>query len=153
MIALQNILVPYRFDDSSERALHVARMLADACGASLHLVHVIPPAAAHDVPSRNAAACRRLDAVATRADREARHLTIACRVGTPAAEIVRYAADNAIDLIVMITHPHGPAFQMATGSIADSVLGCAPCAVLALKGPSTRPYDVDDRTAAEVAAV
>jgi len=35
---------------------------------------------------------------------------------------------------VMGTHGHGPAFRMATGSIADLVLGSAACAVLAVKG-------------------
>ena len=69
-----------------------------------------------------------------RADREVRQATTSCEVGTPANAIVAYADENAIDVFVMGTHWHGPTALMVTGSIAEAVLGLAPCAVLAVKG-------------------
>ncbi len=86
-------------------------------------------------------ACNRLEALLDPTDRDHRHATTSCQVGTPAREIARYAADNAIDLIVMGTHSHDPTFQMITGSIAEVVMGMAPCAVLAVKGAGAAPCE------------
>lgn len=139
MSAIKRILVPVDFSDGSARVLEFGRMLADACGASLHLLHVIGYPLMNTQPLGEAHhdALRRLDSLLDRADREARQATTSCEVGTPANAIVAYAGEHAIDLIVMGTHWHGSAYQMATGSTADAVLGLAPCAVLAVKGPQT----------------
>jgi nucleotide-binding universal stress UspA family protein len=135
MIAIKRILVPIDFSDTSAHALDLGRTLADACGASLHVMHVIgyPLTNSRAFDQARHQALGRLDALLDRADRDERHATTSCEVGTPANAIVAYAGANAIDLIVMGTHWHGPTFQMATGSIAEAVLGVAPCAVLAVK--------------------
>ena len=137
MHAVKQILVPIDFSDVSRAALESARTLADACGASLHLIHVLgDPLAPPDVLGREQQdACVRLAALLDERDRTTRGATASCVPGTPAAEIVRYAAEHTIDVIVMGTHAHGPSFRMAAGSIADAVLGLAPCAVLAVKAP------------------
>ena len=143
MITVHEILVPLDFSDTSKRVLDFGRMLADACGASLHLLHVIGYSLAKpesEGQERNDA-CNRLEALLDPTDRDHRHATTSCRVGTPAREIARYAADNAIDLIVMGTHSHDPTFQMITGSIAGVVMGMAPCAVLAVKGAGAAPCE------------
>jgi nucleotide-binding universal stress UspA family protein len=135
MIVIKNILVPIDFSDSSKQVLALGRMLADACGASMHLLHVISPvlSSPSTIDEERHHASRRLNALLDETDRSSRHATTFCEVGTPAHEIVRYATDHGVDLIVMGTHWHGPTFQMATGSIAEGVLGSAPCAVLAVK--------------------
>lgn len=136
MIAVKKILVAIDFNDSARPVLDFGRTLADACGSSLHLLHVVAPRLSgpevgaderHDV-------CRRLQTLLDADDRERRQATATCQVGTPAPEIARYAADHDIDLIVMGTHSHGPTFRMTTGSVAEAVIGLAPCAVLAVKG-------------------
>src|SRR5450759_5033795 len=139
MITVNKILVPIDFSETSKRVLDFGRMLADACGASLHLLHVIgfsltkPEGEAQERHD----ACNRLEALLGRTDLKGRRATTSCLVGTPAVDIVRYAADNAIDLIVMGAHSHGPTFQMVTGSIAEDVVRLAPCAVLAVKNVET----------------
>jgi len=135
MLAIRRILIPIDFSDISPRVLEFGRTLADGCNASLHLLHVIahPLAGPEALDQKRHEARGRLDAMLDRADREVRHATTSCEVGTPAAAIVAYASDHAIDLIVMGTHWHGPTFHMATGSIAEAVLGMAPCAVLGVK--------------------
>lgn len=136
---LKTIVVAIDFSEASAHALDLARMLADACGASLRLLHVIgyPLATAMTVEQERRDACVRLRSLLDDEDRIKRHATVTCIVGTPPHEIVQYALDNAVDLIVMGTHEHGPTWHEATGSIADMVLGSAPCAVLAVKPPSS----------------
>ncbi len=51
-------------------------------------------------------------------------------VGVAAREIVGYAKENAIDLIVMASHGYGPIRQLLLGSTAERVLHHAPCPVL-----------------------
>lgn len=135
MLAVKRILVPIDFSETSKRVLDFGRLLADASGASLHLLHVIgyPLATDQTMDQAQRDACSRLDALLDSADRDTRHATTSCEVGTPAHEIVHYAATHQTDVIVMGTHWHGPTFRMATGSIAEGVLGLAPCAVLAVK--------------------
>ncbi len=139
MITVNRILVPLDFSATSKRILDFGRMLADACGASLHLLHVISYPLAH--PEREGQerfdACQRLEALLDGVDRDHRRATRSCQVGTPALEIVRYATDNAIDLIIMGTHSHGPTFQMAVGSVAEGVIRQAPCEVLIVKSRET----------------
>jgi nucleotide-binding universal stress UspA family protein len=131
----KQILVPIDFSDSSVRVLDLARSLADVCGASLHLMHVIgyPLTTTRSAEEEQRDACKRLDAMLNETDRDMRHATSSCEIGTPVHEIVTYASEHAIDLIVMGTHWHGSSFQMAASSIAEAVLGLAPCAVLAVK--------------------
>ena len=138
MSAFKRILVAIDFSDTSPRVLELGRLLADACGASLHLLHVIgyPLANPEALGQERQDALRRLDSLLDRTDREVRQATTSCEVGTPANAIVASAGEKAVDLIVMGTHWHRPIFQMATGSIAEAVLGLAPCAVLAVKSPS-----------------
>lgn len=135
MIALRKILVAVDFTDGAKPVLDYGRTLADACGASLYLLHVItPPLEGPDIDEEaRARICSRLRALLEPQDLERRHAAVACAVGTPAPEISRHAAENGVDLIVMGTHRHGPTFRMTAGSVAESVMGLAPCAVLAVK--------------------
>lgn len=135
-MTVKKILVAIEFTETSMQALDSARTLADALGAELHLLHVIadPLASPLAVHQKQQDRCARLDALLTPEDRARRHATVACEIGTPVHEIAAYAADEGIDLIVMGTHTHGPAFRMMTGSIAEAVMRIAPCAVLTVKG-------------------
>ena len=139
MLVIKRILVPIDFSETSKVVLELGRTLADACGASLHLLHVIgdPLATAFTIDQERRDACRRLEALLDSTDRDTRHATTSCEIGTPPHEIVEYATRHGTDLIVMGTHWHGPTFRMKAGSIAEGVLGLAPCAVLAVK--SGRP--------------
>jgi len=61
------------------------------------------------------------------------------RVGVPAEEIVRLAAEEAIDLIVMGTHGWGGFRNMVLGSVAHNVLRTASCPVLVVRSSSSEP--------------
>ena len=154
-MTVNTILVPIDFSETSTRVLDFARTLADACGASMHLMHVIgyPLATTGTADDERRDARQRLDMLLNAVDREKRHATTSCEIGTPVHEIVKYATEHPIDLIVMGTHWHGPTFQMVAGSIAETVLGLVPCAVLAVKGPDAGRCDVErDHMRANVTA-
>lgn len=53
--------------------------------------------------------------------------------GRPFAEIINYARDKSIDLIIMGTHGRGAVAQMLLGSTAEKVVRKAPCAVLTVR--------------------
>jgi universal stress protein A len=58
---------------------------------------------------------------------------VAVQVGSPFQEIVRYAVEQAIDLIVIGTHGRGPIGHMLLGSVAEKVVRKAPCPVLTVR--------------------
>ena len=55
--------------------------------------------------------------------------------GDPAEEIVRYADDAGIDVIVMGTHGRTAQERQLMGSVAERVMRDAPCSVLVVKMP------------------
>ena len=53
--------------------------------------------------------------------------------GRPFVEIIRYARDNEIDLIVISTHGRSGIKHALFGSVAEKVVRKAPCPVLVVK--------------------
>ena len=134
---VKKILVAIDFSPTSARALDCARTLADALGAHLDLVHVLaePLDSTTNVRLKQQDACARLAQLLTADDRVKRHAAVSCQVGTPVHELASFAGREAIDLLILGGHTQQPAFRMATGSIAESLIGLAPCAVLTVKTP------------------
>jgi nucleotide-binding universal stress UspA family protein len=138
MINLRHVLVPIDFSETSEAALKYGIALARAFKAKLHLLHVPehPGVAAEaEYPlgifeTMQNAAHDRLGALLTA--RETRELKpeLAMRIGKPSAEIIRYAQNRGIDLIVMGTHGRTGVAHVLMGSVAERVVRSAPCPVL-----------------------
>src|SRR5204863_6825990 len=59
--------------------------------------------------------------------------------GDPPTEIVNYARDAGIDLIVIGTHGRTGVERLLMGSVAEKVLREAPCSVLVVKLPRGVP--------------
>ena len=51
----------------------------------------------------------------------------------PFVEIIRYAKENAIDMIVMGTHGYSGVKHLILGSVAENVVRKAPCPVLTIR--------------------
>ena len=145
MITLKQVLVPTDFSETSEEALAYARALADAFKAKLHVLHVIPDpysqtwsmeATGEAMPELlktwEQDARKRLDQLKTD-DVETEVVT---QIGHPFVQIIRYARDHDIDLIVMGTHGWGAIAHMLLGSVAERVVRKAPCPVLTVRQPS-----------------
>src|ERR1700733_1444086 len=121
MIALKHILAPSDFSEPSEVAARYAKALADAFGATLHVLHVFDDSqliwAASEgftVPmgvdvreEAEKSAQDRLQRALTDAEREKYRARMVLRVGAPFVEIIRYAREENVDLIVMGTHGRG----------------------------------------------
>ena len=146
MINLKTILVPSDFSECSDAALRYGLELARRFDAELHLLHVVQDPATQpwaaeglSVPLFEAvdqwqkdARQRLINAVPAG---DMRRVTAVTTVATPCQEILRYAADENVDLIVMGTHGRGGVSHMLLGSIAERVVRRAPCPVLTVRSP------------------
>lgn len=119
---VRDVLFATDFSPSSEVAGSVAADFAWALGARLHVLHVVqPPRIAKDVPG--------LTDLAARLGKSSPAVTVVAS-GTPAVEIVRYAAREGIDLIVVGTHGRTGVTRALLGSVAEKVTRTASCPVL-----------------------
>ena len=148
MIRLEHILVATDFGEASENALNYGRSLARTFGGRLRVLHVAqnalmfagPEAVGVDIVAVqakiDAAAAQQLQAVIGDDDRRELQAVPVIRNGnTPACEIVSYAKEANIDLIVMGTHGRGAMAHLFMGSVAERVIRTAPCPVLTVRHP------------------
>jgi nucleotide-binding universal stress UspA family protein len=143
MFGLRRILVPTDFSQTSEAALRYAAALARAFKAQLHLLHVPEhpgEAAEAEYPiglfeTMQNAAHERLGDLLTEAEMRELQPVRAMRLGRPTDEIVRYASEHEIDLIVMGTHGREGVARMLLGSVAEKVVRRAACPVLTVHHP------------------
>ncbi len=146
MIKLKTILVPTDFSECSAAAVKYGYALAEAFDATLHLLNVVQdpytmPWATEGFAAPigdlladwEAQAKQRLAASVPMA--AAAKTVVQTQVGSPHPEIVRYAAQHGIDLIVLGTHGRGPLGHMLLGSVAERVVRTAPCPVLTVRHP------------------
>ena len=140
MVPFQSILVPTDFSETSHVALRYGRVLADRFSSTLHVLHVVA-----NVVSVGGATFWGISESKLRArlEEEARprfgallpeldglKISIVTRFGHPLVEIVRYARDRNVDLIVMGTHRRGLVAHMLLGGVVEKVVRKAPCPVL-----------------------
>ena len=143
---VRKVLFPTDFSDYANQALGYASGIARDYGAELHVLHVIPtPEMAMQfepiAPVLDASfftelekgAREQLDKVVAEAIRTELDVTMALRRGAAFLEIVRYARDEAIDLIVIATHGRTGLRHALFGSVAERVLRKAPCPVLSFR--------------------
>jgi nucleotide-binding universal stress UspA family protein len=155
MIALKRVLVPTDFSECSDAAVKYATALARAFGAELHLLHVPEhpgEMAEAEYPiglfeTMQNAAHDRLSKLLSPEDQRAITSQFAMRIGSPYAEIMRYAQQRDIDLIVMGTHGRGFVAHMVMGSVAEKVVRKAPCPVLTVRHPQHDFVLADERPA------
>ena len=146
MLSIKTVLVPTDFSDASESALNYGKAMAEAFGASLHVLHVMEDLLAHAWAAEVYVASmpnlrdeieresrQRLGTMLTPEDVTRLRAEIALVAGNPFIEIIRYAKANNIDLIVMGTHGRGPIAHMLLGSVAEKVVRKSPCPVLTVR--------------------
>lgn len=154
MITLKKILLPTDFSEYSEAAREYACSLVEMFNAELHLLHVLQdliamapePGMAFPPPgdymkelqasAEQALAKRPGDSLPGnyKVVREIRH-------GSPFLEIIRYAKDQEIDLIVMGTHGRTGLAHVLLGSVAEKVVRKSPCPVLTVR-PSEHKFEM-----------
>jgi nucleotide-binding universal stress UspA family protein len=141
-----HVLVPTDFSEESLAAKDYATMIADAFGATLHVLHVIPDPLTMGWASDAAHLPQLLEqterTVREQLDRQLtpeqhKHLKaqVEARTGPPVATIVDYAERHGIDLIVMGTRGRGALERIWVGSVTQGVLQRARCPVVAISQP------------------
>ena len=156
MIALNSILVPHDFSETSDAALRYGIELARTFGARLHLLHVgekVQTDIAMEFPigldeAMEDAIRERLLKIMTPSEQRTLKPEFEIVAGAPHTEIVNYAKAHGIDLIVMGTHGRGFVGHLMMGSVAEKTVRNAPCPVL-----TVRNYERGFVTAGEPAAV
>lgn len=148
MLAIKTILVPTDFSETSEVALRYGKSLAQTFGAALHVIHVVqePFAQPWAVEAygfslatlqaewqRDASA--RVEGLLSAEERAELNATLTTVLGHPFVEILRYAKEQEVDLIVLGTHGRGPLGHLVMGSVAERVVRKAPCPVLTVRHP------------------
>ena len=133
------ILHPTDFSPSCERAFEYALLIGKLTGAEIHLLHVIRPP---EEMQPSEAMLREAYAVAQKRLQtwggDVGGATVArreVRIGAPHAEVIKYAKEQKIDLVVMGTL--GASGDVATplGSTAEKVIQGLSIPVLTLKVP------------------
>lgn len=130
----ERILVPTDGSEAVTPAVDMAIDLAVTHGATLHGLFVVEPPSSFASAGEGFTGADNLlaeleeegrdatDAIATRAkDREVPAET-AVRQGTPREDILEYATDNGIDLIVMGTHGRSGVERTLLGSVTETVV-------------------------------
>ncbi|HJT76906.1 MAG TPA: universal stress protein [Gemmataceae bacterium] len=136
MIHIKKILYPTDFSPYSNQAYFHAIALAEKHRASLAVLYVyvpgVSPLGGHG-PADRAYWQELLEQIRpTDATIPVTHILVE---GDPSTEIVRYAHDAAIDLIVMGTHGRTGLERLLMGSVAEKVMRESPCSVLVVKLP------------------
>lgn len=146
MIQLQKILLPTDFSDYSQNAAAYATEFANKFGAELHLLHVLqdlvamvpepglafPPPGDYMLELQQSAETA-LTKLPDPPLAEGAEVVRAVRQGPPFVEIVRYAKENDIDLIIMGTHGRSGLSHVLLGSVAEKVVRKSPCPVLTVR--------------------
>ena len=146
----KTILVPHDFSSPANHAAALARDEAKAHGGKLLLLHVVElpaqftqdtalvpdttgaPVSVRDYATRGAES--HLDDIAARLGKDGTKPTVFIRFGKPAEEILAFAEDNAVDLIVMGTHGRTGLAHLLAGSVTERVVRTSKVPVLTVPG-------------------
>jgi len=147
MIKLNRILIPTDFSDFSKPAMTYACAMAARFESELHLLHVSPDAAMVmpdvtaygienmmvDVAAIEKSSMEQLQRLPPDNWENGREIVRVTKMGSPFLEIIQYAKDMDIDLIVIGTHGRSGLMHLLMGSVAENIVRKAPCPVLTVK--------------------
>ncbi len=143
MIAIKKILFPTDLSDAAAEAQLYACALAEQFGAELHILSVmqdmslvspdpnmpwvIPASSLEEIRASLESALKAIPDPQWAAGKTIHRVL---RTGTPFLEVVRYAQEADIDVIVVGTHGRSGLTHMLLGSTAERIVRKAPCPVL-----------------------
>jgi len=144
--AVREILAATDFSAQSSQAFEAALSLADHFGARIHVFHVAADASEQEI------AKAKLEEAVTAEQIEGVEVVRSVSVGQAAAEIMKYAQREKIDLIVLGTHGRSGFARVFKGSVAEAVVRTAPCQVLTIgpKVPANEKAAVPVHAVAEI---
>jgi nucleotide-binding universal stress UspA family protein len=148
------MLVPLDGSELAEVVFTYAKELAGRLDIDVVLLHVAPPAGKSFNPMRQAYIKRAADTIRRQAREvqqntgisqagEAVKVTAELIEGYPPDEILRYAEENKVDLILMATRGHSGLRRWSIGSVASKVLSASKIPVWLVRADHVPdvPYD------------
>jgi universal stress protein A len=134
------ILVPVDGSENSEKGLNYACDLASKIGASITVIHIVTipytgESAVFHIEPLEEAGKEILEHAKTLLKDKCTHAHFVLREGTgnPGHEIVKFAEEEHISLIVMSAKGHSALAHLLMGSVSDMVSKHAPCPILVVK--------------------
>ena len=149
MPTVQRILHPTDFSEHSAWAAQYASLLARQFDAELHLLYVVEdaigkiPAAGQAFPapgdcvSVDPSIWPQLEENIGVHSAGSDQVFLATRLGLVSDQIVSYANDSSIDMIVIGTHGRRGLAHALMGSVAEAVVRKSDCPVLTVRPPKT----------------
>jgi nucleotide-binding universal stress UspA family protein len=146
----KRICCPVDFSDTARAAMEVAGELARKLGAELKLLHVYPIPGYTFPDGSVVASPKMLEELAEQAERHLKEwkreaeamgcgqVSIDKASGEAAGEIVAFARQAQVDLLVMGTHGRTGFTHALLGSVAERVVRRASCPVLTVRLPETK---------------
>lgn len=150
MLPIKNILCPTDFSEPSYEALKVADELAAHFGAVIHIITVVPLVPIVEAPigvesaSFNIAsyqqelegqANKSLKNVVEQKVGKDTKVSTTVLIGNAAAEVMRYATEKNMDIIVIATHGLSGWRRFISGSTTEQIVRQAACPVLTIRKP------------------
>ena len=132
MYAIKKILITTDFSDYSAAALDYAISLADTASAELYLLHVVENSRKQSTTLEDHARKNMRKFVYENVN-EFTCISQVVLSGDPWKEIVRYAQQQHIDVVVIATHGRTGLAHAMMGSIAEQVIRHSTIPVLAVK--------------------
>ena len=156
MIPIKNILHPTDFSKPSDYALRFACALARDYRARLLLLHVVEPPVYHGELGMTDPMPE--DLYTRLQERLERQVSPECGIpvttmlveGNASREIVRVAAEQNCDLIVLGTHGRTGLSRVLLGSVAEGVTRHSRVPVLTLRNPALLDYSMEEKEKAPV---
>lgn len=161
MRAIRKILVTTDFSDFSTAGMEYAISLASSYRAQIWLLHVVDNTPLIRLPRVEKGseavlrqgvekAAARLKDLAARVFPAGRSVTSVVRQGDPCAEIVKFAREEGMDIIVMATHGRTGISHVLMGSVAEKVVRMSAVPVLSVKpkpirAMALRPEDIQEQ--------
>ena len=150
MLPVKNILCPTDFSEPSYEALKVADELAVHFGAAIHIITVVPLVPIVEAPigvesaSFNIASYQQelegqakkslKNLVEQKVNKEIK-VSTSVLIGNAAAEVMRYATEKNMDLVVIATHGLSGWRRFISGSTTEQIVRQSSCPVLTICKP------------------
>lgn len=152
----KKIMVPTDFSTGSNEAIYFAAMLAEPFASEVNLFHAISlfeadpnnpdyrfPKIEEIYAALEETASERMDEI-DKSHKNIKFRKIMVRGISPTEEIVSFAQDKKMDLIVMGTHGRSGLSHFMLGSVAEKIIRHMPCPVVTIRHPEgkeKRSYD------------
>ncbi len=143
MNELRKILIPIDFSEHSLNALEYAKLFAGKFNAELILLNIVEPVVftadltmGQVIPSIESELYQKSEEkVKELVDslRNKFNVRGVVKIGRPHVEIIEFAKDEGVDLIIIGSHGHTGVEQLLFGSTAEKVIRKASCPVLIIK--------------------